>query len=125
MGTTYKITEIGPVKYNEETKEYEPDEDKDWYLAEAEGEEGTEIENKTEENSGGSSGEVNKKDKRIAVGVVGEATQYKVKYINTFKQFALPETGGIGTILYTMAGGIIVLFGAGFLYKKKFRERRG
>ena len=39
--------------------------------------------------------------------------------------FALPETGGTGTILYTMAGGMIVLFGAGFLYKKKFRERRG
>ena len=34
------------------------------------------------------------------------------------------ETGGTGTILYTMAGGMIVLFGAGFLYKKKFRERR-
>lgn len=48
-----------------------------------------------------------------------------VDYINREVEYNLPETGGTGTILYTMAGGIVLLFGAGFLYKKKFRERRG
>ena len=51
-------------------------------------------------------------------------TETTVNYINDYG-YALPETGGTGTILYTMAGGMVVIFGAGFLYKKKFRERRG
>lgn len=48
-----------------------------------------------------------------------------VDYINKEVEYHLPETGGSGAISYTMAGGIAVVFGAGFLYRKKFRERRG
>lgn len=47
-----------------------------------------------------------------------------VTYTNTYV-YKLPETGGSGRNLYTMAGGMVVLFGAGLMYRKKFRERRG
>lgn len=53
-----------------------------------------------------------------------DKTETTVNYLNDYG-YALPETGGSGTILYTMAGGMALMFGAGFLYKKKFRERRG
>ena len=58
-------------------------------------------------------------------GTIPKNDTSQVMYTNKYSAFKLPETGGSGTILYTMAGGMIVLFGAGFLYKKKFRERRG
>lgn len=60
----------------------------------------------------------------VVTGTISKNSQVEIEYNNVLK-FALPETGGSGTILYTMAGGIALLFGAGFLYKKKFRERRG
>ena len=41
-----------------------------------------------------------------------------------YSAYALPETGGSGKNLYTMAGAIALMAGAGFLYKKKFRERK-
>lgn len=44
--------------------------------------------------------------------------------INELLPFQLPETGGTGSNLYTMAGAIAAVLGAGFLYKRKFRERR-
>ena len=44
--------------------------------------------------------------------------------INEPSLYQLPETGGTGTTLYTMAGAAFLTLGAGFLYKKKFRERR-
>lgn len=50
--------------------------------------------------------------------------EYKVRCKNLYKVYALPETGGPGITLYTIAGTLVILFGAGFLYKKKFRERR-
>ena len=59
-------------------------------------------------------------------GTVPKNDTHKVEYINRYSMFKLPETGGSGTTLYTMAGGIIVLLGgAGLMYRKKFRERRG
>ena len=60
----------------------------------------------------------------VVTGTITKDNTVEIEY-NNIKRFALPETGGSGTILYTMAGGIVVVFGAGFLYKKKFRERRG
>ena len=48
----------------------------------------------------------------------------EIRYINIYSTYTLPETGGSGKNLYTIAGGIVLLLGAGFLYKKKFRERR-
>ena len=59
----------------------------------------------------------------VITGTITKDSTVRIKY-NNIEKFALPETGGSGTILYTMAGGIVLLFGAGFLYKKKFRERR-
>ena len=45
-----------------------------------------------------------------------------VNYINVYS-YELPKTGGTGKKPYTMAG-VIVMFGAGLLYRRKFRERR-
>ena len=132
IGTQYEITEIGPVVTEQVTNpdtgevEIQPkrdeegnyirDEDADHYHASAEG-------SKTNSPVEGADSE----DKRAVTGTIETTqSQYTIKYINEYVlEFALPETGGSGTILYTMAGGMVLLFGAGFLYKKKFRERRG
>ena len=132
IGTQYEITEIGPIVteqvINPDTEEVEiqpkrdeegnyiRDEDADHYHASAEGS-GT---NSPVEGA-------DSEDKRVVTGTIETTqSQYTIKYINEYiLEFALPETGGSGTILYTMAGGMVLLFGAGFLYKKKFRERRG
>ncbi len=47
-----------------------------------------------------------------------------VEYINEYYQYELPETGGSGMIIYTIAGAICILLGAGFMYTKKAKERR-
>lgn len=61
---------------------------------------------------------------KVAEGSVGSEDQGQVSYRN-YKAYELPETGGSGTVsVYAMAGVIVLLGGAGFLYKKKFRERR-
>ena len=58
-------------------------------------------------------------------GEIGaKGVEYKVKYNNLTKIYALPETGGPGSNTYTIAGVLVIMLGAGFLYKKKFRERR-
>ena len=46
-----------------------------------------------------------------------------VSYVNVYC-YELPETGGSGPIIYTMAGVLAIIFGAGFMYRKKVRERR-
>lgn len=64
-------------------------------------------------------------------GDIGDGTQngnkveHVVDYINDYKTYNLPETGGSGMKLYTMAGALCIMFGTGFLYKRRFRERRG
>ena len=45
-------------------------------------------------------------------------------FINQTVEYELPETGGYGPIIYTMAGVLCLIFGAGFMYRKKFRGRR-
>lgn len=62
-------------------------------------------------------------NKKVEGEVPGNSTS-EVKYTNKYSAYELPETGGSGKNLYTMAGGMALLLGAGFLYKKKFRERR-
>ena len=57
-------------------------------------------------------------------GTIPKNDTSEVSYINKYSTYKLPETGGPGTIIYTMAGVIVLLGGAGFLYKRKFRERR-
>ncbi len=47
----------------------------------------------------------------------------EIEYVNVYS-YELPETGGSGIIIYTMAGVLVILLGAGFMYRKKVRERR-
>lgn len=61
---------------------------------------------------------------KVAEGSIPKSDTTEVKYNNKFYVYGLPETGGSGITLYTMAGVVVILFGAGFLYRKKFRERR-
>ena len=114
-GTTYIIEEIGPVKVQRDSDGnvvYDSVGNPVW----------TVLSNTYHpEIDGGSVSDTNQNQ---VTGIIGKETTVEVTY-NNVNMFALPETGGTGTILYTMAGGMIVLFGAGFLYKKKFRERRG
>ena len=53
----------------------------------------------------------------------GEDDQF-LDYINKEVPYNLPETGGPGTNVYTTAGALSLLFGAGLMYRKKFRGRR-
>ncbi len=105
-GSSYTINEIGPVK-----------------LEQTELEEGTEW--KLDGNNpyvpeitGGTTSSLG-----TVTGTVSKGSIVEIEYNNILK-FSLPETGGPGVGVYTMAGAIVILFGAGFLYKKKFRERR-
>ena len=50
-------------------------------------------------------------------------TQITVEYVNNYHVYELPETGGDGLPLYTIAGAACLVLGAGFLYRKRFRER--
>ena len=69
------------------------------------------------------SGKVDLENDKTIAGNIRDDKIDRIKYINRFKVFELPETGGLGKTPYTIAG-IITMFGAGFLYRKKFRERR-
>ena len=61
---------------------------------------------------------------KTATGYITQAnTDIQVEYDNSYYTFELPETGGPGTNLYTMAG-ISLLLMAGLMYRKKFGERR-
>ena len=48
----------------------------------------------------------------------------KVAYVNLYTAYELPKTGGPGIIVYTIAGVLVIMLGAGFMYRKKVRERR-
>lgn len=61
---------------------------------------------------------------KVAMGDIEENTTKEIKYNNKFYTYNLPETGGSGTTLYTIAGVIVLLGSAGLVYRKKFRERR-
>ena len=56
-------------------------------------------------------------------GTITKNKTVEITY-NNVKIYNLPETGGEGTVLYTMAGVVAILLGAGFMYRKKFREGR-
>ena len=62
--------------------------------------------------------------KVVAEGLEGSGTNKNPFVVVNEAFYVLPETGGIGSKLYTMAGCIVLFLGAGLLYKKKFRERR-
>lgn len=64
------------------------------------------------------------KDKTVE-GTIDWDRDDKFDFINQPVEYELPETGGYGPIIYTMAGVLALLSGAGFMYRKKVRERRG
>ena len=105
-GSRYTIKEVGPVK----VKDRKPGEELEWEVSD--------NNPYLPEISGGTGDGLG-----IVTGIISKDSRVEIEYNNVLK-FALPETGGSGTIIYTMAGGMALLFGAGFLYKKKFRERR-
>lgn len=115
IGTKFEITEIGPVEVQRNADGEVMRDEK-----------GNPIWKEKNENPYIPSidgGDVATNNPATVTGTIKLKEVVTVTY-NNIHQFALPETGGSGTILYTMAGGIVLLFGAGFLYKKKFRERR-
>ena len=62
-------------------------------------------------------------ENKVASGSIPKADESSVQYTNRVILYELPESGGSGTNLYTMAG-ISFLLMAGLMYRKKFRERR-
>lgn len=68
-----------------------------------------------EKQEGDSSGIVSDK--------IDSTVESDVEYVNDYS-YELPETGGPGLMIYTIAGVICILLGACFMYTKKARERR-
>lgn len=54
-----------------------------------------------------------------AEGSLDEDQEDIVKYINTAREYELPETGGPGAMVYTIAGVLFTLLGAGFMYRRR------
>ena len=107
-GSTYAIEEVGPVT----VKPKEPGEDVDWDVKE------------DNPYSPDITGGFETETKGKIVGIISKSQQVSISYNNLY-QFELPETGGTGTAtLYALAGVLSILFGAGLVYRKKFRERR-
>ncbi len=63
------------------------------------------------------------KDKTVE-GNIDWDREDKFDFVNQTVEYELPKTGGVGPIIYTMAGVLVLLTGAGFMYRKKVRERR-
>lgn len=100
IGTKYTITEAEDPDYNPK-----------YSIEQVKGGNTTSIEDTTEN--------------KTVTGTIGEkGVQYKVKYENVYTIYALPETGGSGMMIYTIAGVLCILLGAGFMYTKKAKERR-
>lgn len=114
-GTTYTITEVGPVEVQK---------DPNGLNGIAHDEEGNPIWIPKPNNpyhpttSGGST-----VTPGVVTGTISKQNRVGIAYTNNL-MFALPETGGPGTDVYAAAGALLILLGAGFVYKKKFRERR-
>lgn len=78
-----------------------------------------------EEKVEGYEGRLGEKSSGIIVGneTVEGSIDYNnndvVDYINKAIPYELPETGGPGPIPYTIAGVLVALLGAGFMYRKK------
>lgn len=60
----------------------------------------------------------------MATGTIDWKNGQELDYINQPATYELPETGGPGPIIYTIAGVFCFMFGAGFMYKKSLKERR-
>lgn len=107
-GSYYSISEVGPVtvlpKEPGETVEWEVNPENPYYPEISRG-----------GQAAGTDGTI--------TGKVTKNTQVEIRY-NNIQKFELPETGGKGIRLYTIAGALFLTLGAGLLYKKKYREGR-
>ncbi len=101
-GTTYTITETGRAFRKGEDNPIEGEKDKYDVI----------VDTGDGKNEGSVTG-----------GTVVDKGDITINYINDYG-YELPETGGPGTEVYAAAGALLILLGAGFVYKKKFRERR-
>lgn len=114
-GTSYTITEVGPVEVQE---------DPNGLNGIAHDADGNPIWTPKPNNpyhpttSGGTT-----VTPGVVTGTISKQNRVGIAYTNN-RIFALPETGGPGTEVYAAAGALLILLGAGFVYKKKFRERR-
>ena len=114
-GTTYTITEVGPVEVEKDPNglngiAHDADGNPKW----------TPKPNNPYHptTSGGST-----VTPGVVTGTISKQDRVGISYTNN-RMFSLPETGGSGSEVYAAAGALILLLGAGFVYKKKFRERR-
>ena len=61
----------------------------------------------------------------VIIGSITKNDTVQIKYNNIYR-FALPETGGSGTLAaYALAGAMGIMFGAGLMYRKKAEKGRG
>lgn len=67
---------------------------------------------------------VKKYDSKETSGIIPVNDISEIDYINKYVVYELPKTGGPGIIVYTIAGVLVIMLGAGFMYRKKVRERR-
>ena len=61
----------------------------------------------------------NPNNKFSVSGTVPKNMTSEISYTNRYTVFALPETGGPGTVMYIFAGALFIVFSAGFIYRKK------
>lgn len=115
-GTQYTIKEIGPVDAQKDSEGrllYDEDGKPVWEV-----EEDNPYRPDITENGNPVEGTIGQ-----VTGTIDEGQIVSIHYNNILK-FELPKTGGPGTNVYTTAGALSLLFGAGLMYRKKFRGRR-
>ena len=107
-GSSYVIEEVGPVTVYPK----KPDEDINWDVAD-----------RNPYSPVISGGTATEKAGKIT-GTIAKDSTAEIAYNNLY-EFSLPETGSFGTTnLYALAGVMVILSGAGLVYRKKSRERR-
>ena len=111
-GSTYTVEEIGGESVAIQSVVY------DSTSMVANNQDGKELSGEYQEGGTGSWDDLD------ASGTIPSNQTCEVAYTNKYRLYELPKTGSTGTNLYTMAGVAVILLGAGFMYRKKFREGR-
>ena len=61
---------------------------------------------------------------RIVEGTIDWERDDEVDYNNKSVPYELPSTGGIGTVIYTIAGAFCVILSMGFVYRRKLKGQQ-